>query len=44
MEILHFTNKIIDKLTFDQIPDENNIVIESNRSQGSIVIHSCLGY
>ena len=37
------TNKIIEKLTFDEIPDENNIVIESNRSQGSIVIHSCLG-
>ncbi len=37
------TNKIIEELTIDQIPDENNIVIESNRSQGSIVIHSCLG-
>ncbi|MEX0861787.1 DEAD/DEAH box helicase [Nitrosopumilus sp.] len=40
---LVLTNHIIEKLTFDQIPDENNIVIESNRSQGSIVIHSCLG-
>ncbi len=37
------TNKIIEKLTIDPIPDENNIVIESNRSQGSIVIHSCMG-
>jgi ATP-dependent Lhr-like helicase len=37
------TNKIIEKLTIDPIPDENNIVIESNRSQGSIVIHSCVG-
>ena len=37
------TNKIIEELTIDQIPDENNIVIESNRSQGSIVIHSCMG-
>jgi ATP-dependent Lhr-like helicase len=36
-------NKLIEKLSFDKIPDENNIVIESNRSQGSIVIHSCLG-
>ncbi|MFB5604558.1 MAG: helicase-related protein, partial [Candidatus Nitrosomaritimum aestuariumsis] len=36
-------NNIIEKLNFDVIPDENNIVIESNRSQGSIVIHSCLG-
>ncbi|MGY5146811.1 MAG: DEAD/DEAH box helicase [Candidatus Nitrosopumilus sp. bin_7KS] len=37
------TNKIIEKLTIDPIPDQNNIVIESNRSQGSIVIHSCMG-
>lgn len=37
------TNKIIEKLTIDPIPDENNIVIESNRSQGSLVIHSCMG-
>ena len=37
------TNNIIEKLNFDKIPDENNLVIESNRSQGSIVIHSCLG-
>jgi ATP-dependent Lhr-like helicase len=36
-------NKLIEKLDFDVIPDENNIVIESNRSQGSIVIHSCFG-
>ncbi len=37
------TNKIIEELTIVPIPDENNIVIESNRSQGSIVIHSCMG-
>ncbi|QLH05722.1 DEAD/DEAH box helicase [Nitrosopumilus ureiphilus] len=36
-------NKLIEKLNFDVIPDENNVVIESNRSQGSIVIHSCFG-
>ena len=36
-------NKIIEVLTIAPIPDENNIVIESNRSQGSIVIHSCIG-
>ena len=36
-------NKIIEELTIDPVPDENNIVIESNRSQGSIVIHSCIG-
>ncbi len=40
---LELTNKTIEKLIFNEIPDENNIVIESNRSQGSIVIHSCLG-
>jgi len=40
---LVLTNKIIEKLNFNKIPDENNIVIESNRSQGSIVIHSCFG-
>lgn len=36
-------NKTIEKLTVDPIPNQNNIVIESNRSQGSIVIHSCMG-
>ena len=40
---LELTNKIIEKLTFDEIPDENNIVIESSKTQGSIVIHSCFG-
>ena len=40
---VQLTNKIIEKLNFNQIPDENNIVIESSRSQGSIVIHSCFG-
>ncbi|EGG41280.1 DEAD/DEAH box helicase domain-containing protein [Candidatus Nitrosarchaeum limnium SFB1] len=36
-------NQTIEKLSFNEIPDENNIVIESSRSQGSIVIHSCFG-
>jgi len=40
---LVLNNNLIEKLIFDEIPDENNIVIESNRSQGSIVIHSCFG-
>ena len=40
---LVLNNKLIEKLNFDVIPDENNIVIESNKSQGSIVIHSCFG-
>ena len=37
------TNKIIEKIKFNEIIDEHNIIIESNRSQGSIVIHSCFG-
>ncbi len=36
-------NKMIEKLALDPIPDENNVVVESNRSQGSIVIHCCFG-
>jgi len=40
---LELTNKTIEKLIFNEIPDEFNIVIESNRSQGSLVIHSCFG-
>ncbi len=40
---LILSNKLIEKLNFDIIPDETNIVVESNRSQGSIVIHSCFG-
>ena len=36
-------NNIIEKIKFNDIIDENNIIIESNRSQGSIVIHSCFG-
>ena len=40
---LELTNKLIEKLSFNELPDDNNIIIESNKSQGSIVIHSCLG-
>ncbi|MCA9827260.1 MAG: DEAD/DEAH box helicase [Nitrosopumilus sp.] len=40
---LVLTNKTIEKLIFNEIHNENNILIESNRSTGSIVIHSCLG-
>ena len=40
---LELTSKIIEKLNFDQTPDENNIVVESNRSQGTVIIHSCFG-
>jgi ATP-dependent Lhr-like helicase len=40
---LKLINKTIEELSFDEIPDEKNIVIESSRSQGSLVIHSCFG-
>ena len=40
---LKLTNKIIEKLEFEQIPNENNIVIESSKAHGSIVLHSCFG-
>ncbi|MEK6981133.1 MAG: DEAD/DEAH box helicase [Thermoproteota archaeon] len=40
---LKLINKTIEELSFNEIPDEKNIVIESSRSQGSIVIHSCFG-
>ncbi|HJJ22623.1 MAG TPA: DEAD/DEAH box helicase [Nitrosopumilus sp.] len=39
---LKLINKTIEKLNFD-VPNENHIVIESSKSQGSIVIHSCFG-
>ena len=40
---LELINKTIEKLNFDEIPDDTNFIIESNKSQGSIVIHSCFG-
>ena len=40
---LQLTNKTIEQLNFNEISEENNIVVESSRSQGSIVIHSCFG-
>lgn len=40
---LELTNKIIEKIKFNEIIDENKIIIESNKSQGSIVLHSCFG-
>jgi ATP-dependent Lhr-like helicase len=38
-----FTNKVIDSLKLGIIPDEKNIVIESQRARNTIVIHSCFG-
>ncbi|MBT5201144.1 MAG: DEAD/DEAH box helicase [Thaumarchaeota archaeon] len=40
---LELINKTIEKLDLDEIPDDTNFIIESNKSQGSIVIHSCFG-
>lgn len=40
---LKLINKTIEELNFNEILDEKNIIIESSRSQGSIVIHSCFG-
>lgn len=40
---LRLTNKTIENLNFNETLDENNILIESSRSQGSIVLHSCFG-
>ena len=39
---LALINKTIDELNFE-VPNESNIVVESSRSQGSIVLHSCFG-
>ena len=41
--IMKFINHTIENLEFEEIPNENNIVVESCRSQGAIVIHSCFG-
>ena len=40
---IKFTNEIIEKINFNDLIDERNLIIESNKSQGSIVIHSCFG-
>ncbi|MDE1878298.1 MAG: DEAD/DEAH box helicase [Thaumarchaeota archaeon] len=38
-----FTNKVIDNLKLGTIPDEKNILVESQRVRNTIVIHSCFG-
>ena len=40
---LKLINQTIEKLVFNDIPNDDTIVIESCRSQGAIVIHSCFG-
>lgn len=41
--VTSFTNKIIDNLKLDVIPDEKNIVVESQRVRNTVVMHSCFG-
>ena len=41
--VTSFTNKIIDNLKLGIIPDEKNIVVESQRVRNTLVIHSCFG-
>ena len=36
-------NNTISKLNFDAIPNDKTIVVESSRSQGTVVIHACFG-
>jgi ATP-dependent Lhr-like helicase len=36
-------NKMIESLKMDAIPDEKTIVVESQRSRNSIVMHACFG-
>ncbi len=40
---LKLINQTIEKLPFDLIPNDNTIIIESCKSQGAIVLHSCFG-
>jgi ATP-dependent Lhr-like helicase len=41
--VTSFTNKVIDNLKLDVIPDSKNIVVESQRVRNTLVIHSCFG-
>ena len=40
---IQILNKTISKLNFDVIPDEKTVLIESSKTQGTIVIHACFG-
>jgi ATP-dependent Lhr-like helicase len=41
--LLNLPQNIIAQLSLPIIPDEKNLVVESVRGQGMVVIHSCLG-
>ena len=40
---LKMNNDLISKLNFNEFFEENIVLIESNKSQGSIVLHTCFG-
>ena len=40
---LSMINKIISELDYNIIPDEKTIVVESLRTEGTLVIHACFG-
>jgi len=40
---LRVSNRVISELKLRPVPDEKTIVVESVRTDGSIVLHSCLG-
>ena len=40
---LSMTNQTISNLDFDVTPDEKTIVVESLRTEGTVVIHACFG-
>ena len=40
---LSLINKEISKLNYDLVPNEENIVVESVKTQGAIVVHACFG-
>jgi len=40
---LNLLNNTIEKFLFEDIPNTNTLVVESCKSQGSIVVHSCFG-
>jgi ATP-dependent Lhr-like helicase len=41
--LLSVHNKTISELNFNIIPDEKTIVVESVRTEGTVVVHACLG-
>lgn len=40
---LKVANSLVDSLEPENVPTQDSIIIESNRAEGSVVVHSCLG-